>query len=343
MIIRRNLFKQYTKYNFSIPLSEKDRVLVKKDQQIKKGDDLYIEKKKNIKNSIYLPKELNCELTKIAPYLNCIDGEYVDKGDVLAEKAAKTGMFLNTVVAPSSGLVDLARLRSGFLDILSEEKEILIKSQFEGNVLEVNPVEGIKIESSAYAFDLFAITQPMRSREERFKYYTGELVVLGQDDEILLSGDSEDYQNKIVFVGKYLHPSLLKDLYEKGANFVITCAMDYSEFRDEKLPVGVISGFGNIHASDSVVKEIYRYAGEYIVVDREEIQAFLITNKSVSPPKDIFVKNLLGNKVISKSSSNYGMLGTISQVQDGGEYVTVDWERGSSTVIKIALLEFVSL
>ena len=176
------------------------------------------------------------------------------------------------------------------------------------------------------------------------KYYTGELTVLGQDNELLFQGDDICYQNKIVFVGKHLHPNLLKDLFEKGASFVLTCSMDYSDFREQKLPVGVINGFGNIHSSDKLVKELYKYNGSYMVIDWDEIQAFLLLKdrtKKIDP--GIFVKNFVGNLVMSKSVANYGMLGTIILVQEGGEYVTVEWEKGSSTVINIALLEFVSL
>ena len=344
MIVRRNLFEQYNNYQFSIPLDEKDKVMVKKDQQINKGDDLYVIKKKNIKQSIYVPSEINCDVSKIIPYILCIDGEYIEEGDVLAEKTGNGGLFINKIVAPTSGLVDLSRIRTGFLDILSEENEALIKSQFEGEVIEVNPVEGIKIETTAYAFDLLSISKPTEGLRRKLKYYTGEFVVLGQDDEILYAGEDIDYQNKIVFVGKYLHPNLLKDLYEKGANFVLTCTMDYTDFREGKLPVGVINGFGNIHSSDTVIKQLYKYDGSYIVVDLEEIQAFLVTDKSVNASrKDMFVRNLIGSKVLSKSTANYGMLGVISQVQDGGEYVTVDWEKGNNTVVNLALLEFITL
>jgi hypothetical protein len=344
MIVRRNIFEQYNRYQFSIPLDEKDRVMVKKEQQIKKGDNLYIVKKKNIKQSIYIPSEINCDVSKIIPYISCIDGEYIEKGDVLAKKTVSSGLFINKVIAPTSGMVDLARIKTGFLDILSEENEVLVKSQFEGNVLEVNPVEGIKIETTAYAFDLLSISKPMEGLRGKRKYYTGEFVVLGQDDEILYAGEEQDYQNKIVFVGKYLHPNLLKDLYEKGANFVLTCTMDYTDFREGKLPVGVINGFGNIHSSDALIKLLYKYDGSYIVIDLEETQAFLVTDKSVNfSRKDMFVRNLIGSKVLSKSTANYGMLGVISQVQDGGEYVTVDWEKGNNTVVNIALLEFISL
>lgn len=344
MIIRRKLFEKYADYIFQIPLNDKDRVYVEPGQNVKDGDSLYITTKNSIKHSLYLPDELNAKLQNIEQYLTCIDGEYVEKGESLAEKVSSNGLFANKLLAPSAGLVDLSRIQTGFLDILGEEGEYVVESKFMGQIQDVNPVDGITIKADAYALDLMAMSNIQEKQET--KNACGEFVFLGDGKELKYKADEEDYQNKVIFVGKYLHPSLLQDLFEKGASFVLTGAMDYESFRNQALPIGIINGFGDIYSSDDLIKKLKTFEGEFVVLDWKESQAFFISDKVLIEDltRGAFVRNLVGNTVISKASSNYGMMGKIVDVQEGGEYVTVEWSRNDTrTIANLLSLEIVSL
>lgn len=344
MIIRRNIFEKYTDYQFKIALNEKDRVFVSPDQQVEKGDQLYKTVKNNIKHSLYLPEEISCKLSKILEYIRCIDGEYIEEGEVLAEKISSNGLFANKLLSPSSGLVDLSRIQTGFLDILGEEAEHIVKSRFSGHIQEVNPVDGITVKADAYALDLIAISNVPNRGEG--KTVSGEFIFIGDGKELKFKGDEDSYQNKVVFVGKHLHTSLLQDLFEKGAAFVLTCSMDYEEFRMQSLPIGIIDGFGDIYSSEEFIQKLKQFENSFVVLDWEESQAFFVSDKKLveDATRGSFVRNLVGNTVISRSNSNYGMLGRIADIAEGGEYVTVEWGNAKArSIIHISLLEIVSL
>ncbi len=343
MIVRRKIFEKYQDYRFNIPYKSGDKVLVKTGDVLKEGSDLIIKRGSHIKNSFFLPEKLDVQTPKLSEYINCIDGELVSKGDVLAEKVMAGGLNIKKVVSPVQGVVDLSRLRSGYLDLLGEESETVVKSTFNGLVEGVDPVEGINILSNAYALDLLCISDSLtKPKGERMVF--GEFVVIGDGKDLVLDAGDSNYQDKIVFVGKYLHTDLLYDLFEKGAFFVLTYSMDYEDFRRQGLPVGIIGGFGEIYSSKSIIDLISSMNSKFVALDYDESQMFFITQeKEYISKEDLFVKSASGSTVISRSLANYGMLGKIVSMEEEGLYANVEWEGGQKSIINIASVEFVSL
>jgi hypothetical protein len=163
---------------------------------------------------------------------------------------------------------------------------------------------------------------------------------MGKD--IKLKGDDTSYEGKIVFVGKHLHTSLLRDLFEKGAKFVLTYSMDYQDFRNQGLPIGLVGGFGEIYSGEEFLKMISELNGSYAVVDFDESQIFFLNeNRKMKEKESVFVKNLIGSKIVSRTLGSYGMTGEIMSTE-GSSYVTVEWEHGGRSVINLGSLEFVS-
>jgi len=343
MIVRRKILEKYKDYRFNIPYKSGDQVLVKTGDKLTQGKDLMSKRGSHIKQSFFLPDEIDVQVSRLSEYVNCIDGEFVNKGDVLAEKVMAGGLNVKKIVSPAQGVVDLSRLGSGYLDLLGEESEISVKSTFEGVVEGVDPVEGISVLSHAYALDLLCISDSlMRPEGERSIF--GEFVVLGNGKDLVLHAEDSNYQDKIVFVGKYLHTELLYDLFEKGALFVLTYSMDYEDFRKQGLPVGVIAGFGEIYSSKSIMDLISSMNGKFVVVDYDESQMFFVTeDKKYITKEDLFVGSATGSTVVSRALPNYGMLGKILSMEEEGVYVNVEWEGGQKSIINIASVEFVSL
>lgn len=342
MIVRRKIFERYEKYQFNIPYKSGDKPLVKMGDKLKKGTKLLRKKGSNIKYSFYLPEQIGGEASKALNFINCIDGEFMNKGDILAQRVVAGGLTVKKLISPTQGVVDLSRIDRGYLDLLGEESELLVKSTFTGAVEELNPVDGINIVSGTYALDILAISD-LSLRNTQDSKIIGEFVVLGDGKELLLQSEEESYKDKIVFVGKYLHPELMFDLFEKGALFVLTYSMEYEDFRRRGLPVGVIGGFGEIYSSNKMVDFIASIKQNFAIVDYTESQMFFVTDsKTYKAKEDLFVKSASGSAVISRSLSNYGMLGEIESVEDD-VVVTVKWETGQRTMINIGSLEFVSL
>jgi len=337
MILKHRLLEKYDTYTFRIPVSSRDKVMVKAGDTVKEGMDLYLRKGNNARHSFYLPDQLRCSLDTVMHYVTCIDGEFVNEGDVLAEKTTAGGLTVKKLISPSNGIVDLTRTKSGYIDVLGEEHEALIKSSFCAEILDVNPFEGITLKTSALALDLLSVSSAERV------LLAGEFVTLNMGGrDIKLKGDEASYEGKIVFVGKHLHSSLLRDLFEKGAKFVLTYSMDYQDFRNQGLPIGLIGGFGEIYSGEGLLKMLAELNGSYAIVDFDESQLFFLKEtKKTNTKESVFVKNLVGSKIVSHTLGSYGMAGEIMSTE-GSSYVTVEWEHGGRSVINLGSLEFVS-
>jgi len=343
MIVRRKIFEKYKDYHFSIPYQSGDKVSVRTGESIRKGQEILTKSGSHITHSFYLPEEIDVQVEKLKEHINCIDGELVEKGDVLVERVMSGGLSVKKVVSPVQGVVDLSRLESGYLDILGEEEETIIKSSFEGVVEGIDPIDGINVISDAYALDLLSISDA-DNRGKKDKRVVGEFSVIGNGIDLVLKAEEESYRDKIVFTGKYLHPELLHDLFQKGALFVLTYSMDYMDFRKQGLPVGIVGGFGEIHSSKDITRLISSMNGVFVVVDYDESQMFFVTNsKTYITKEELFVKTAVGSTVISRSLSNYGMLGKVVGVEEEGSYINVEWESTQRTIINIGSVEFVSI
>lgn len=343
MIIRHELITKYDSYQFKIPYGVRDKVLVKVGDTVKPGDDL-VERKDNAKAySLFVPNQLNISIKEIPQYITCIHGEFVNEGDVLVEKPNQGGLTVAELVSPVEGVVDLDRIEAGYLDILGEEGESTSRSTFAGKVIDINLVDGIVLESSASAMDI-KILSKMYQKEEPEKII-GEFVVVGDGNSLQLRADDTDYSNKIVFAGKYLHTSLLQDLFERGAAFVLAYSMEYPDFRKQTLPLGLLGGFGEISCSNSIMSLLAARNGELCSVDLNESQIFFLSDKkeNMKTKESSFIQNAVGSFIRSLSPGNYSMLGKVLGIEEDRAYISVEWENGSKGIIEIGSVEFVSL
>lgn len=344
MIIRHELITKYDSYIFKIPYGVRDKVMVKVGEMVKPGDNL-VERKNNSKAySLFVPNQLEISIKEIPKYLMCIDGEFVNEGDVLVEKPNQGGLTVAKLIAPVEGVVDLERIGSGYLDILGEEGESVSKSTFTGKVIDVNLVDGIVFESSASAMDIKILSKMYQKGEP--EKIIGEFVVVGDGSSLQLKADDNtDYANKIVFAGKYLHTSLLQDLFERGASFVLAYSMEYPDFRKQTLPIGLLGGFGEISCSNSIMSLLSARNGDLCSIDLDESQIFFLSDRKEKAEKkdSSFVQNAVGSTIRSLSPANYSMLGKVSGIEEDRAYISVEWENGAKGLIEIGSVEFVSL
>lgn len=338
MILKHKLFEKYEEYVFKISARRGDRVLVNVGETVKEGTEILIKRGNNVKNSFFLPSQIGCKKEEVEKNLTCMDGEYVEKGSILAEKVSMGGLTIKRLVSPIEGVVDMSRIGMGYLDLLGEEQEDVVKSTFNGVVESINPIDGVTIKTSAYALDLVAISNV----QEDSRYIVGEFVSLGTGNDVILKSEGENLQDKIVFAGKRLHPDLLRDIFEKGAKFVLSYSMDYQSFRNQGLPIGLIGGFGEIYSPKEMIERITKKSHTFAVVDVNESQIFFLGGSIKEGIKDsLFVQNAVGRKIISHALGNYGMLGEVNGVEED-TYISVKWENGASSIINVGSVEFVS-
>jgi hypothetical protein len=336
MLIKARILEHYNNYNFKIPLIGGERIYIKNQQKITSGESLFSKTDNRIKESYFLVEELGCKSSECLRYISCINGSYVEKGEVLAQKASKRGLTVKQIVSGVSGIVDLERIKKGFIDILAEEEEITIKSNFSGTVTDVLPGDHININSAASVLDLSATTL---FDEKIF----GSMVFLNKEGGIMSDIPNIDLKNKIVWAGSYLPLTLALKIFKKGARAILTYCIEYQDFKDLGLPIGVIEGFGKIHCDEIFLKELYKLEDKFVVLDNAEKQLFAAKEQQrEQSDREFFVKELLGAQVISRHSAHYGYIGSIVQINDLN-YVTVDFDKSGKSIVDLGSLDFISL
>jgi ribosomal 30S subunit maturation factor RimM len=119
--------------------------------------------------------------------------------------------------------------------------------------------------------------------------------------------------------------------------------MEYEDFKNLGLPIGVIEGFGKIHCDEKFLKELYKLDKKFVVLDSKENQLFAAKKEQKeSRESGFFVKELLGSQVISRHSSHYGYIGTIVQINDLN-YVTVDFGESGKSIVDLGSLDFIAM
>lgn len=334
MEVRSRVFEKYTDYKFSIPLSGNERVFAKQGSYIKPGDKLFESFNNSIKKSIYLPNVIECKTRDSYKYVTRIDGEYIDKGDIIAQKVSKTGLTLIEIVSPDSGIIDLSRISNGYIDILGEEGSAVFESDFEGYINVVNPNDGMVITSDAVCVDIVTSTKAENK-------YFGILDILADGSSIVTEKVlDEDYRGKIVWVGPYLYEKTAYYLFERGAVAILTYSMSYVEFRNIGLPIAVLGGFGSVHCDKQFIQHILSFKGKLTILDGTQNQLFVIS-KTDKENRDWIVDNYIGETVISRAPSSYGYIGKIIGIE--GEYVFVDFDKKGKTLIHMGSIDFIDL
>jgi len=335
MEIRNRIFEKYSEHEIGIPLKDEDRVLVRQGK-ISVGKEFLHRFVSTLKKTINLPKVLHCKKTECERFVAKIDGEYVDRGEIIAKKTSKGGLTVTEIKSPITGILDLTRLEYGYIDILGEEKETVLESNFEAEVLGIDPMEGLVIKSNLVAIDAVVTSQ-------RKGKVLGRLDILGDGKSILKEDILEDdYSERIVWVGPYLYSSLAVELFERGAVGVITYATSYKQFRDMGLPVVVLGGFGSVHCDNQFLKTFLSLKDSYALIDNEENQIFVLKDINFKN-NNWFIESYIGQKIISRATSTYGYIGEVSDFEEESKSLIIDFPKKGSAVINIGLVDFIDL
>lgn len=336
MLINARVFEHYNNYAFKIPLFGREKLHVKNNQKISPGELLFSKTDNRIEESYFIIDELGCKPSEVIKYMSCIDGSYVEDGEELAQKTSRNGLTQKKVVAGVNGIVDMTRLEKGFIDILTEEEKMNVESSFIGTVINVFPGSHIEISSPASVLDLAATTL---YDEKIF----GNIVSLRKGREVVSEVPDINLKGKIVWAGEYLPLKLAFKIFKKGARAILTYSMEYEDFRNLGLPIGVIEGFGKIHCDEGFFTKISKLDGKFAVLDGEENQLFIAKEtQKRQQEKEYFVQELLGAKVISRHSAHYGYMGRIIQINDLN-YVTVDFGNSGKSIVDLGSLDFITM
>jgi len=333
--IKSRIFEKYTDFKFNIPLFNNDKVVIK-EGNINVGDILLKRSQSTLKKSLYVPKMLNCKVEESEKYLLRMDGEYVERDEILAKKLASSGLTFTEITCPVSGVLELSRIKQGYIDILGEEVESVFKSDFTGYVNGINPTDGLTITSNAVCVDGVVST---KSSGKLF----GNLEILGDGESILTESSLDvDYTGKIVWVGPYLYNRVAVELFERGAIAILTYSMSYNEFRNIGLPIMILGGFGSVHCDSLFLNRIISLKGKFVIVDCSENQLFVVTDSDIKN-KGWFVDMYINQHVISRSTLTNGYIGRVLEYDQDSGMVMVDFGKKGTSLIHLGLLDFIDL
>lgn len=335
MEIRSRIFEKYPNYRFKIPIKGTDRI-VAKEGNVNIGDILFERVDTPLKKSISVTKALKCKNEECEKYMNRVDGEYIEEGEVIAKKTSTGKLSVIELVSPISGILDLNRVGMGYIDILGEESVSIVKSDFTGYVESINPVDGLVVITDAVCVDGVVTTKI----EDKF---FGKLEILGDGKSILKESSLDaDYSGKIVWVGPYLYNKVAIELFERGAVAVITYAMSYTEFRDIGLPIMVLGGFGSVHCDSVFLNKFLEFKDKFVMLDSSENQLFILSGSNIES-KEWFVNVYNNQLVISRSQSSYGYIGKVVEYDQDSGNVFVDFGSKGKSLMNIGLVDFIDL
>jgi len=335
MEIRSRIFERYPNYKFKIPLKNTDKIVIG-EGEVNMGDTLFERADTPLKKSLSVTKVLGCKNEECERYVVKVDGEYLEEGEVIARKTSSGKLSVVELVSPITGILDLTRIKMGYVDILGEESLSVVQSDFKGYIETVNPIDGLVVVTDAVCVDGVVSS---KSDEKFF----GKLEVLGDGKTILKESNlGDDYSGKIVWVGPYLYNKVAVGLFERGAIAVITYAMSYSEFRDIGLPIMILGGFGSVHCDTVFLNRFLSFKEKFVMLDSSENQLFILSNSDIKNNR-WFVNNYTNQLVISRSVSTYGYIGKIMEFDQESGNAFVDFGNKGKSLMNIGLLDFIDL
>lgn len=332
----KHLIQKKHNHKFHIPAQEDMLMYVKKGGKVRVGSKLFKSRTKRIVDSYHLPSELGIKAGTEMDHIVRLPGEFIGKGEVLAERMASGGLVVKKAISAKEGVLSTARLESGYLDILSEKQDLEVVSDMFGEVIEADARLGINIETTVWAMDFFAKQFGKRDQAHGFGKFK---VVNGGGSVYTVKDLEESYYGEIVFAGRFVYPDLVLELYERGAEMVIVYAMNYMDYKSLEVPVIVLGGFGQlafpkklqefISAMDEKLtsldfkeKEIvFGDAGEYLS-DGSKHADFEFTNTYG-----------VGTEVMLTDAVHFGRVGKVISIEDGNSYLNIELDGGGKVFV----------
>ncbi|MBD3329733.1 hypothetical protein GF357_04540, partial [Candidatus Dojkabacteria bacterium] len=346
-----NIIK-FGKQSINIPFDGEGKLSVGKGDAIKPGDELFTVTGSRIGETYFIPQELGVSLDQVREYVLRLDGEYVSKGDVIAEKVSGSGLTAKQVVATRDGIISLKRLHNGFIDILTEKKNHRFESKFNGKVLRASRQFGVELQVKTLSLNCFASKLVKRSylnndyvmdADLDGDSYLGEIDVIKDGTSVYTVRDlgKKDFEHKIVFAGRYLYPDLAIEVIERGALAIVAYSMDYEDFKEINGNILLIGGFGQLVIDEFYINLIDSVKGKFGYVSsnfKDEFQVLdgEITDKIFpSLNKKYFDGLRVDSMVISTRVSDYGCVGRVVGFEDDGSYAVVKFSSGQKGIISV--------
>ncbi len=341
-----NVVNKIENYHFTIPLDGSLNLHVKKGDSITPRKAIMTKEYKKVLSSFYVPKELGSDIKTASDYIVRLNGEYVTKGETLAERLTAGGLSVKRIVSNNEGILSLSRIEAGFIDILGENSVEEVYAQFYGKVADIDVSTGVVVQANALSVEGLSNAKALENNNpENKKHVRGELIFIKEGDSIYTAKDLEDsYEGKIVYAGKFVYPELINQLYLKGALHVIAYSMNYVEYSELKVPITILGGFGNLGLSEIYTKVLSNFKNLICVVDySDEISKIVFPdNGQYLPTVALTTKAIAllheGMYVVIKDAEMFNTKGRILEMNTEEHIALIATDNGKRALLNESTL-----
>ena len=338
-IIHKSI-KYVSQTDILIPFGGKIKSCIKSGNYFEKGDKLFEVEGRKLLNSYSLTEDLGIKAQKALDFVTRIEGEYVAKGDVLAERVVSGGFVSKKLIADQDGIVDLSKIQIGHINILSEVVTKSCVTTFKGAVRDIDYAKGVFVQTDICEMPLFFLNGVLN--EGLF----GNLKIL-TDSESIPSSKKLDasYEGDIVFAGRFLCPEIATELFKRGCEFILTGSMNYDDLKNLNLPIGILTGFGNVQFDLTRLDFIREIEGYQVLIpgnNRGVLQFPVGLNNKISRLiEQKYYTDCLqkGDIVRSRDIESLGLIGEVISFDEKGNFAKVLIQNEGEFTIRVENLE----
>lgn len=321
----KSIFEQKTNKSFTLSVPQKS--------EVKKGQKIGIYKNKIERQVLDLVSPLDI-FEDFHEHVVVIDGQLVEKGQLLAEKEGFFGNKERQLKSPNYGKVLLGNVENGFIELDVLTKNVEGTAEVSGTILKVVPGKGVLYETGEFRTNLF------------------DTVGKSVEGELVFDYEEKDLTNKILFFEEdELSLYNLRQLLQLGLKGIVFESIHYKNIgkledflvkTNLDFAIGVLMGYGKFRMGKDFKKRISRFEGHVARLDVEEKAVkiyfggenkFSIKGVSLSQ-----TSSFRANKeVVVRSLSSWGKIGKILSIKDRD--VLVEFGDGKVELVSLYNLD----
>lgn len=277
-----------------------------------------------------LANKLGVQASLINDYLKIKPGDFIKKGQLLAETKGIFGFFKSSVKSPVDGEVESVSVHTGQMLLREPRIPVQIKAFIDGLVVEVIPEEGVVIQNkSAYIQGIFGLAGEVN----------GKIKMIAKDPDCIITEEQidESCKDKIIVSGSMVGLKAIEKAKKVGAKAILTGGIDDQDLKKllgydigvaitghEKIGITIVAteGFGKIKMANKTFELLKSFDGkEASVHGKTQIRAGVMRPEIIIPlpfdEKELVAKKPematleIGTTVRVIRQPNFGKIGKV--------------------------------
>ena len=243
---------------------------------------------------VKVANRLNVAPGDIHDVLSVTEGNFIEKGDLIAETQGIFGFFKTSLRSPISGKIESISDVTGQIVMREKPLPVEVDAYVSGMVSEIIKDEGVTIESeAAYVQGIFGIGGEARGDLE--------IVSASRDNELTIEDIKESHTGKIIVGGSFIGIDAYKKALELKLKGIVVGGFNYYDLEevlgyrlgvaitgteDLQTSLVVTEGYGNIKMSERTYNLLKSHDGKFVSINgATQIRAGVIRPEIVIPLK----------------------------------------------------------